>query len=369
MFLSHGLDDNGQLISIDDTDQGRTSLHCPFCGQVLIAKKGKVKEHHFAHDGVTCAESKKTLAMTGIPLFDSDGLSKAQITLLKKLSRWRTFSRLWLTENQKLTLDSMLVSGLLVMHDDQPTLTEVARHLLYGVSGHTLSGYVQLQEALFVIREKELVHYDAQNGTQTARFYRTRLATLLQQHLYVLHIKFEQDNVCYPLFKVGLTRRSIEQRIGEIKNDLNRFGRVHEVQLIGLFPHFGSLERRLLSILHTYQHVFGQHTEYSDSLIAGQRLHKLDLKNIGKRNVDGHIVHVKYRNHGNKVQGGQRRVQFLYDRHLGRPQKSQQEILKDYPDVVEAYHNGLSLRSARSETGRSINTIRKVYDALRTEQS
>ena len=43
------------LIHISEVQSGRTDLTCPNCGQSLIAKKGKLKEHHFAHDGESCS--------------------------------------------------------------------------------------------------------------------------------------------------------------------------------------------------------------------------------------------------------------------------------------------------------------------------
>ncbi len=61
---------------------------------------------------------------------------------------------------------------------------------------------------------------------------------------------------------------------------------------------------------------------------------------------------------------GQRRAQFIHSRHLGRPTKESETLLNDYPDVIRAYHNGLSLRKASAETGRAINTVRKVYDVI-----
>ncbi|HDM8167570.1 TPA: hypothetical protein P0E23_000150 [Vibrio harveyi] len=111
----------------------RVPLSCPFCGQSLIAKKGSQKEHHFAHDGQTCADTKTTLQMTALPLFDVDiGLSKTEITLLEKLSRWRSFSRTWLSSKQSSVLDGLVVSGLVKFQerDDRPRLSKSSKQLL-----------------------------------------------------------------------------------------------------------------------------------------------------------------------------------------------------------------------------------------------
>ncbi len=95
--------------------------------------------------------------------------------------------------------------------------------------------YAELQEALFVAKEKQLLSHDLAHDTQTAKFFRLRLAAVLQQHLYVLRISLEQDEVCYPLLKVGMTTRSIEERTSEICRDLEKFGRIQNIEVLGFF--------------------------------------------------------------------------------------------------------------------------------------
>lgn len=374
MFLSHGVNEQGELVCVHEVSPGRVSLKCPFCGQGLIAKKGAQKEHHFAHDGQTCADAKAILQMTELPLFDVDmGLSKTEVALLKKLSRWRSFNRTWLSTKQRAAFDELVISGLVEFQegDDRPRLSKSAKQLLTlnSRAGRYLSipDYAELQEALFVAKEKQLIAYDQANGTQTAKFFRLRLTTVLQQHLYVLRISLEQDEVCYPLLKVGMTSRSIEERTPEICRDLEKFGRIHKIEVIGFFHHFGSLEKRLLKLLKAYQHQLGSLTEYSDLLSISPHLLNDDIRNLGKRKVNGHECSVTYRHHQRKVKGGQRRSQLLNEQHLGRPSKKAETLLEDYPDVVRAYESGLSLRKARAKTGRAVNTIRKVYDVLQTK--
>lgn len=374
MFLSHGVNEQGALVSIHEVSAGRVPLSCPFCGQGLMAKKGSQKEHHFAHDGQTCADAKAILQMTALPLFDEDmGLSKTEITLLEKLSRWRSFSRTWLSTKQRAVFDELVVSGLVEFQegDDRPRLSKSAKQLLTlnSNAGRYLSmpDYAELQEALFVVKEKKLIAYDVAHDTQTAKFFRLRLATVLQLHLYVLRISLEQDGVCYPLLKVGITTRSIEERTPEICRDLEKFGRIQNIETLGFFHHFGSLEKRLLKLMQPQQHKLGSLTEYSDLLSIPHHLLNEDIHNLGKRKVNGHECSVTYRHHQRKVRGGQRRSQLLNDQHLGRPSKKADTLLEDYPDVVRAHENGLSLRKASAETGRAVNTVRKVYDVLKAK--
>ncbi|CAH1583361.1 conserved hypothetical protein [Vibrio jasicida] len=374
MFLSHGVNEQGGLVSIHEVSAGRVPLSCPFCGQGLIAKKGSQKEHHFAHDGQTCVDAKAILQMTALPLFDVDmGLSKTEIILLEKLSRWRSFSRTWLSSKQRAALDELLVSGLVKFQegDDRPRLSKSAKQLLIlnSNAGRYLSipDYAELQEALFVAKEKQLIAYDLAHDTQTAKFFRLRLAIVLQQHLYVLRISLEQDEVCYPLLKVGMTTRNLEERTPEICRDLEKFGRIQNIEVLGFFHHFGSLEKRLLKLMQPQQHKLGSLTEYSALLSISPHLLNEDIRNLGKRKVNGHECSVTYRHHQRKVRGGQRRSQLLNDQHLGRPSKKADTLLEDYPDVMRAYESGLSLRKASAETGRAVNTIRRVYDVLKTK--
>ncbi|HDM8069963.1 hypothetical protein AAIA71_05810 [Vibrio harveyi] len=376
MFLSHGVNEQGGLVSIHEVSAGRVLLSCPFCGQGLIAKKGSQKEHHFAHDGQTCVDAKAILQMTALPLFDVDmGLSKIEITLLEKLSRWRSFNRTWLSTKQRAAFDELVVSGLVKFQEgyDRPRLSKSAKQLLTlnSRAGRylTMPDYAELQEALFVAKEKQLIAHDLAHDTQAAKFFRLRLATVLQQHLYVLRINLEQDEVCYPLLKIGITTRNLEERMPEICRDLEKFGCIKNIEVIGLFHHFGSLEKRLLALMQPHQHKLGSLTEYSDVLSIPSHLLNEDIRNLGKRKVNSHECSVTYRHHQRKVRGGQRRTQFLNARHLGRPSKKAETLLEEYPDVLRAYKSGLSLRKASAETGRAVNTVRKVYDVLKVKDS
>jgi hypothetical protein len=54
MRLKYGVAPSGELASIDEVARGKTQLTCLYCGGGLTAKKGNIKEHHFAHTGETC---------------------------------------------------------------------------------------------------------------------------------------------------------------------------------------------------------------------------------------------------------------------------------------------------------------------------
>ena len=73
MWLRYGVDINNTLVAIESTRSGKTNLGCPYCGNQLIAKKGRVKQHHFAHDGETCnlVIKREPRDLPSLPLYDA----------------------------------------------------------------------------------------------------------------------------------------------------------------------------------------------------------------------------------------------------------------------------------------------------------
>ena len=74
MWLKYGVAPDGNLASIDEVVRGKTQLTCLYCGGGLTAKKGSVKEHHFAHTEETCkpvSQRIKTKAFPSLPLYDN----------------------------------------------------------------------------------------------------------------------------------------------------------------------------------------------------------------------------------------------------------------------------------------------------------
>lgn len=86
MWLKYGVNEDGILICIEDTTRGKTLLKCPYCHGKLTAKKGKIKEHHFAHNGETCHPVAKREFPT-LPLYDNFNiqLSSKDLAQLKLL--------------------------------------------------------------------------------------------------------------------------------------------------------------------------------------------------------------------------------------------------------------------------------------------
>jgi len=89
IWLNYGVDADNKLVSIEEVDSGKSNLICPYCASAVIAKKGKVKKHHFAHDGETCnlILKREPRDIPHLPLYDAFNifLSGKELEHLKKL--------------------------------------------------------------------------------------------------------------------------------------------------------------------------------------------------------------------------------------------------------------------------------------------
>lgn len=89
MWLTYGVDASNTLVAIEDVSSGKTLLKCPYCWGELIAKKGRINKHHFAHSGETCRMviKREPRDLPTLPLYDSFDifLSGKELEQLKKL--------------------------------------------------------------------------------------------------------------------------------------------------------------------------------------------------------------------------------------------------------------------------------------------
>lgn len=70
MFLTLAKLANGSFVEIDEY-KTKEVLYCPFCGELVVAKQGKVRQHHFAHKGETCEQSSLVSKSIFLPMVDS----------------------------------------------------------------------------------------------------------------------------------------------------------------------------------------------------------------------------------------------------------------------------------------------------------
>jgi hypothetical protein len=269
MWLKFGVAPSGELAGIDEVGRGKTNLACLYCGGSLTAKKGSVKEHHFAHTGETCkpvSQRVKTKAFPSLPLYEHFNieLKGEELEQLKVL--WKEYGA------QKRSIPKDLVSfrwelkGLLESSGDRSYQFTHLGKIPVGALPLALFNKVQepllLSELASLESSVEIALSAGLSCLEERRadllIYRAQLRRILVNSLYFLEVK-ANGNIFY---KIGVTTRSIEERIAEVQRDVKAHYSDVAVNLLGLWEHRGNVE---LYFKHRYQpfnYRIGKLTEY-----------------------------------------------------------------------------------------------------------
>jgi hypothetical protein len=235
----------------------------------LTAKKGSVKEHHFAHTEETCkpvSQRIKTKAFPSLPLYDHFNieLKGEELEQLKVL--WKEYGV------QKRSIPKDLINfrwelkGLLESVGDRSYhFTDLGK---IPVGALPLALFNQVQEPLLLSELASLegsVEIAEAAGLSCLDERRADLLITLAQlrrilvnSLYFLEVK-ANGNIFY---KIGVTTRSIEERIAEVQRDVRAHYSDVAVNLLGLWERRGNVE---LYFKHRYQpfnYRIGKLTEY-----------------------------------------------------------------------------------------------------------
>jgi hypothetical protein len=296
MWLKFGVAPSGELAGIDEVVRGKTNLACLYCGGSLTAKKGSVKEHHFAHTGETCKpvlQRIKTKAFPSLPLYDNFNiqLKGEELEQLKVL--WKEYGARDYAIPKDLVNFRWELKGLLESSGDRTyQFTDLGK---IPVGALPLASFNRVQEPLLL---KELVKLERSVEVAEAaglscvderradlQIYQVQFRRILLNSLYFLEVKAD-GNIFY---KIGVTTRSIEQRIAEVQRDVRAHYSDVAVNLLGLWEHRGNVE---LYFKHRYQpfnYQIGKLTEYFaflDVKLILNDLYGMEAKVLSEVEVD-----------------------------------------------------------------------------------
>lgn len=298
MWLRYGVDEN-TLVAIEDIPSGKTSLLCPYCQSGLTAKKGRIKEHHFAHTEETCrfVAGRNSREIPVLPLYNNFNiqLSGQELEQLKIL--WRHYGAKGRVL-KSLVPRRFVWLGLL---QDEPydSLDYEFTHLgRIPFGGLSLMLFNQVQEPKLISKLSELEEKAERaqainslflSGCLTdLRLYRAQLKRILAHNLYYLDVKADGQT----LYKIGVTRRSIEERVAEVQRELQSYFKVVAIKVLGVWEHRGNVE---LYFKHRYQDFnsrVGTLTEYykfdhpDDALAVLHDLQRMKPKVLSAVEVD-----------------------------------------------------------------------------------
>lgn len=269
MWLKYGVNPSGYLVSIDEVSSGKTNLTCLYCGGGLTAKKGKVKEHHFAHTGETCkpvVSRNKYKKFPGLPLYDRFNiqLPGAEVEELKTL--WKEYQSQGLLIPRDLVDFRWILKGLMQsVKDGECEFSNLGK---IPVGALELAAFNEVQEPLLLAelsrfeqaaQRAELASYsNLEEYLADLKLYRAMLRRIWQNSLYFLQVKTTRKT----FYKIGITTRPIEQRIAEVQQDLRQHFSHPVVNLLGLWEHRGNVELYFKHRYHFYNYRIGKLTEY-----------------------------------------------------------------------------------------------------------
>ncbi len=387
IWLNYGVDAGHKLVSIEEVDSGKSNLRCPYCASALIAKKGKIKAHHFAHSDETCnlVIKREPRDIPRLPLYDAFDifLTGKELEQLKKL--WHRHKS---HDNGIDRLEILPAFTRENLVEPSPTINAVTGRKAYQftklgqipVGALPLCAFSSVQSPLIfqklayleasifdnsgsVLPREELRVY-----LTDLRIYCAQMRKILLSSLY--YLKVQADGKI--LYKIGITTRSMSQRSAEIYRDLrSHFGAV-EIEVLRTWANRGNAERYFKYRYSDFNYLIGTLTEYfkfttpAETQAVERDLSQMQTKVLSlveQDIVDGKqddflaaVLADEQMQAGNGQVSDQLQVQ-LKQNFLAKPSSQQ---------VIAALHQGASLRDAAAMALVSIEVARKVLAVMQT---
>ncbi|MDZ8186241.1 MAG: GIY-YIG nuclease family protein [Nostoc sp. ChiSLP02] len=297
MWLKYGVNENGILICIEDINRGKTLLKCPYCQGDLVAKKGKVKEHHFAHHGETCRPVANREFPT-LPLYENFNIQLSGKDLAQLKLVWQEYGAKNYPISSYLVTPGLIKAGMLrkniYLTPPEYEFTDLGK---IPVGALELSQFNDVQEPLLFkkLLKVELAseHAKHKNAPDLAyrlidlKLYRAQLQRILSSTLYFLEIQTQKDI----LYKIGVTTRPIKERLAEIKLDLAAHYQTVAIQVLGTWLHRGNVELYFKHRYRNFNYPIGNLTEYykfnaEDTEIVLGDLQKMQSKILSQVEID-----------------------------------------------------------------------------------
>ena len=393
IYLTFGVSRAGDWVAIDEVESGKTDLTCPWCEARLIARKGEVMGHHFAHDGETCREASEAVRSTQVPFFETyevlDLNERKYLERRKKYQHRNMFS--W--QGRQGAVERLEAMGVLAVERQASEGFKEARVRLARLgyvckSGELTNQLKEVFEALSPLVDVEEAWYKENTITGTKilpeyhrnktdvintikdiervqmwwfiafwkrqrhvcaeylEFLEGKYAALHRQHLYIARFHGDFNNEHEALIKIGKTSRTAEQRLKEVTQDLLAQGFKAKGEVLLFKENAGRLERILHKINSVHNVPLGSFREFfTDEVLSSLE----ELKNI-------------------QIQTFKRPVDELPRPTIsfsGRKKMTDKDVIEAYPEVVDALNKGIGIRKAARKTGRAVNTIQKVRQSLK----
>jgi hypothetical protein len=396
MWLRYGVDTENKLVEVENVPSGKTNLICPYCSKALIAKKGRIKEHHFAHDGETCnlIIKREPRDIPRLPLYDAFNifLTGKELEQLKKLWHRHKAHDYGIDRLEILpafTKENLIETSQNINAGTGRKAYQFTKLGQIPVGALPLAVFNWVQEPLI---EQKMAHLEAaifdNSGSvlpleelrirlADLRIYVAQMRKILLASLY--YLKVLADGQVF--YKIGITTRSIDSRLVEIYRDVRRSHYQNvEIDVINVWAHRGNVERYFKYRYSNFNYPIATLTEYfkftnpDETQVVERDLSQMEpkaLSPVEQGIVDGSpdeflaaILADEQIKTGN-VQGsdsagahtGLRISVDLQQNFLSKPSSQK---------VIAALHQGDRLRDAAAMASVSIEVARKVLAVMQS---
>ena len=293
MFLRYGVNENNALVGIEDVSRGKTHLRCPYCEDKLTAKKGKIKEHHFAHQGQTCLTVRRG-KIPSLPLYDNFHIQLS----VKELDELKVFWNNYGARKYDICVKPswrLVSSKLLAFNEERGGFYEFTSLGKIPVGALSLRLFNEVQEPR--LREKLSQLEQKAERAQLAslsnlperladlQIYRALFKRVLANTLYFLEIVADGQI----FHKIGVTCRDIEQRLKEVHRDMKSHFQEVTIEVLGTWQHRGNVELYFKHRYKDFNYKIGTLTEYFkfDNINpVWLDLHRMEPKVLTQSEVD-----------------------------------------------------------------------------------
>jgi hypothetical protein len=297
MWLKYAVDEAGTLVNILDITRGKTLLKCPYCDCRLTAKKGKIKEHHFAHTEETCRPVAKR-EFPVLPLYDNFNihLSGKDLGQLKLI--WKEYGLNSYSISYELIPSSLIKTRLLQKNVYLiPPGYEFTPFGKIPVGALEFALFNEVQEPLLLKKllklELAFNHALHKNAADLAhrltdlKLYRAQLKRILSCTLYFLEIQTNKGT----LYKIGVTQRTVTERVAEVERDLLAHYQSITIQVLGTWVNRGNVELYFKHRYRDFNYPIGNLTEYykfntEDAKIVLNDLQEMKAKVLSSVEID-----------------------------------------------------------------------------------
>jgi hypothetical protein len=397
VYLTFGITRTGDWRSIEEVESGRVDLFCPYCKSPLIAKKGRIKVYHFAHEGETCRVAADAVKQTRLPTLETFELLDAnEQKYLERRQKYKDHRNIYAWPGMYGAIERLEVMQILSVEKHTDTALENARLRLKKLGDEWLDSREQpspqLAELFNALKPLIDLHLYWQRSirietTQIAREYhkhkldkqRTlagleaaqrywfdafwrrqqtyapdylellyqKVKALNRQALYVmqLHGDFGRD-LPASMIKIGMTARDPEERLKEVVASLKPHGKRITGTVLAVKEKAGRLEKLIHHFLKADNLTVGRYREY---------FHDTQLDSLLKQLAK--LAPADYLPPADEI--------FLETAPSPRTRKkSRLELLAEYPDIVSRLEAGRGIREISRDTKHGVNTVQKVKKTL-----